>query len=184
MNIQIRGCGTAIEFRRLTEEQCCYWVNAGDAALKMHLDGDQGDCLDAYAVTSIYTAERSSIVGPCPYSAMMYVTGDADGDLKIDLADIIHDYPGQLIHCREAYPDPVTHLQRTRELEGTFCEADFGGEEFIWEKLLIGMTYCDGAYMIDQVQYDGVPIDIAMPDVTTDKINIKNHNSEMKINFT
>ena len=86
MNIQIRGSGTAIEFRRLTEEQYRYWVNEGEAAIKRHLDGEHGDCSEACAVTSTAEADHASLVGPCPYSAMMYVTGDAGGDIEIDLA--------------------------------------------------------------------------------------------------
>lgn len=89
MNIQIRGSGTAIEFRRLTEEQYRYWSNEGEAALKRHLDGDDCVCPDSLAVTSTAEADHASLVGPCPYSAMMYITGDAGGDIEIDLGDIV-----------------------------------------------------------------------------------------------
>ena len=173
MNIQIRGSGTAIEFRRLTEEQYRYWSNEGEAAIKRHLDGDDCVCPDSLAVTSTAEADHASLVGPCPYSAMMYVTGDAGGDIEIDLADLMDDYPEKLIHCREADPDPIPHLQRTRELDGTFCEADFAGDDFVWDKLSVGMTYFDGAYMIDRVEYDGVALEIEMPEVTSDCIVFK-----------
>lgn len=173
MNIQIRGSGTAIEFRRLTDEQYRYWVNEGEAAIKRHLDGEHGVCPDSFAVTSTAEADHASLVGPCPYSAMMYVTGDASGDLEIDLADIIEDYPEKLIHCREAFADPVPHIQRTQELAGTFCDADFAGDDFVWDKLSIGMTYFDGIYLIDKVEYDGVPIEVELPEVTSDSIEVK-----------
>ncbi|OYU36368.1 hypothetical protein [Novosphingobium sp. PASSN1] len=104
---------------------------------------------------------------------MMYVTGDACGDIEIDLADLVDDYPEKLIHCREAVADPVPHFQRTRELEGTFYEAEFAGDDFVWDKLSVGMTYFDGAYMIDLVEYDGVTIEIELPDVTSDCVVFK-----------
>lgn len=173
MNIQIRGSGTAIEFHRLTEEQYRYWSSEGEAALKRHLDGETGVCPDTFAVTSTAEADHASLVGPCPYGAIMYVTGDASGDLEIDLADIVEDYPDKLIHCREAELDPVPHVQRIRELEGTFCSADFAGDDFIWDKLSVGMTYFDGAYMIDRVEYDGEVIDVHLPEVTSDSVAVK-----------
>ena len=32
------------------------------------------------------------------------------------------------------------------------------------------MTYCDGAYMFDQVEYDDVALEIELPEVTSDCI--------------
>ena len=104
---------------------------------------------------------------------MMYVTGDAGGDIEIDRADLVDDYPEKLIHCRKAAADPVPHFQRTRELEGTFYEAEFAGDDFVWDKLSVGMTYFDGAYTIDLVEYDGVTIEIELPDVTSDCLVFK-----------
>ena len=173
MNIQIRGSGTAIEFRRLTEEQHRYWSNEGEAALMRHLDGDDCVCPDSLAVTSTAEADRASLVGPCPYSAMMYVTGDAGGDIEIDLADLVDDYPEKLIQCREAVADPVPHFQRTRGLEGTFYEAEFAGDDFVWDKLSISITYFDGEYIIDQVEYDGVALKITTPEEFKDRIVLK-----------
>ena len=57
----------------------------------------------------------------------------------------------------------------TRELEGTFYEAEFA----VWDKLSLSLTYFDGAYMIDRVVYDGVALEIELLEVTSDCIALK-----------
>lgn len=168
MRIQIRGSGTEIECRHLTDEQYRYWNREGAESLKSHLAGD--DCPDRYAITD--DNDVATIVGPCPYFSMMYVIGDVDGDLQIDLADVLHDYPEKLVHRRKAVSDPVPHYQMTRELEGTFLDVELAGDEFLWDKFMIGMTYFDGSYMIDQVEYDGQKLAIGIPQVISDRISI------------
>lgn len=173
MKIEIGGTGTAKEFRRLTEEQYRYWIKEGEAALKRHLDGDDCVCPDSLAVTSTADADRASFAGPCPFNAVLYVTGAAGDDIEIDIADIVEDYPDQLVHRREADFDSVPHLRRTRELDGTFCEAEFAGDDFDWDKLSISITYFDGEYIIDQVEYDGVALEIKTPEEFKDRIVLK-----------
>lgn len=168
MRIQIRGSGTAIECRHLTDEQFRYWNDKGADSLMAHLDG--GDCPDRYATTA--DNEVATIVGPCPYFSMMYVIGDVDGDLQIDLSDVVHDYPEKMVHCREAEVDPAPHCQRTRELEGTFYDVELAGDEFVWDKFKIGMTYYDGFYMIDHIEYDGEKLTVEVPNVIADRIAI------------
>lgn len=173
MKIEIIGNGTAMEFQQITEGQYRKWVDQGTAATSQQRAEEGGTCPDVYAVTGVSQARRAGVAGPCPYSSKLYVTFDAADEIEIDLADIVEHHPEDLIHCREAYPDPVPHIQRTLALKGTFYSVELPFDHFVLDKLSIGMTYCYGAFMIDQVRYDGVAIQLQLPDVVSESVEVR-----------